>query len=499
MVNVRIAKVKYTENTIMTRKSHLNPAWFEAPNGKTLCEYLTEKTKEIKIEKSEEKINAILVPHAGYAYSLDTALVGYSQLNQEDYDRVLVLAPSHRFPLFEKVAIEPVEIIETPCGQVSFDKDFADALKRIPEINEEPQASELEHSIHVQLPLIAHFLPSKPVAGIMFGKWNYSKSLEDFAHSVYKILNSFDGGIARTLIIVSSDFTHYGDRFNYTPFNSEIKENLDSLDHAVFHTFASQDIALFEKVLHKTKATVCGAVAMKFLLALLPEKSKIKELAYTTSGEMMNDFSNSVSYLTASISADWKKGFSIRLPEDTKKSNFTSEERQMILDLARVSVDYAVKNHKVAQINYDTIPPKFMEKGAVFVTLQKNGQLRGCIGDILPQKPLVDSIITRAYSAALEDSRFQKVTVEELSQLDIEVSVLTPPIPVSGYDKIQIGTHGIILQKGKNSAVFLPQVPVEQGWTLEETLSHLSQKAGLKSDDWKEDCIFYVFAAEVLG
>ncbi len=498
MAHVHNVEQKFTENLHMKAiKSHLNEAWFNAPDGGELKEYFSKKVSQLPSEK-DSTINAIIVPHAGYAYSLDTAISAYTKLDKSAYDRALILSPSHRYPFFEKVGIEPSKSIETSVGTISFDEDFNKALRIVHQIEQVEEASNAEHSLHIQLPLIRYFLGDIPVAGLMFGKWNYGKSLEDFAHDVYKILNAFDGGIARTLIIVSTDFTHYGKNYGYVPFDEDIREGLNSLDHTIFHAFASQDASLFEMVMHKTKATVCGAVPLKFLQTLIPDKATIKEIAYTTSGELMNDFTNSVSYLSATISVDWKKGFPVRLAERKEESRFTAEERQMIVDIAHAAVDFSVNHKAKPQINYDTVPPKFMEQGAVFVTLEKHGNLRGCIGDIVPQRPLVDSILMRSYSAALEDPRFPPVTPEELPLIDIEVSVLSPPVPVLSYNDIIIGKHGVILQKKMNSAVFLPQVPVEQGWTLEDTLNHLAVKAGLQKDDWKSECKFFVFVAEVL-
>ncbi len=513
MVHAQIVGKKFTEYTTMPNntvyKSHLADGWFQSPTGEDLANYITNKTKEFQqdtlnsenLKNVNKKIGAILAPHAGYAYSLDTAIKAYMHLNKDNYDRVLLLSPSHRYPLFEKCAIEPISRIETACGDISFDKDFAESLKELNlHIIEEPQASMQEHSIHIQLPLIRHFLGDIPVAALMVGQFNYDKELESFASELYETLNSLSGGIERTLIIISTDFTHFGQNFNYYPFayDEQTQENLNSLDHTVYHAFASQDIALFEKVMHKTKATVCGANAMKLLMTLLPDNCTFEEIFYTTSGELLKDFSSSVSYLSALVYIDWSKGFKTRLENDNSGSRFTREERRMIVDIAKKSLYYSVEHGKAPQVDYETIPPKLKEDGAVFVTLEKHGNLRGCIGDIVPTRPLVDSIIQRAFSAALEDYRFEKVTLDELSQIDLEVSVLSPPMPIPSYNDIIIGKHGVILQKSKNSAVFLPQVAPEQGWNLEEMLSHLAMKAGLEANAWKEDCIYYVFTAEIM-
>ncbi len=488
-------------------KSHLADAWFQSPDNQDLAAYITRKTNEFQanIIKADipkhKKLSALLVPHAGYAYSLDTAIKAYMHIDKKNYDRVLILSPSHRFPLFEKCALEPASCIETSCGNIFFDKEFSDKLQTLsPYIINEPQASMQEHSIHIQLPLIRHFLGELPLAALMVGQFNYTKSLENFASMLYTLLDSYPQGIERTLIIISTDFTHYGQNFNFYPFpyDNETKENLNSLDHTVYHAFASQDIALFEKVLQKTKATVCGSNAMKLLLTLIPDNASFEEVAYTTSGELMNDFSSSVSYLSALVYVDWTQGFCPRLPENTSESRFTTEERQMIIDVAKKSLYFSVEHGHAPKIDYDSVPPKFKEDGAVFVTLEKHGRLRGCIGDIIPTRTLIDSIVQRAYSAALEDPRFEKVTMQELHEIDLEVSVLSPPMLIPSYKDIIIGKHGVILQKGRNSAVFLPQVAPEQGWNVEEMLQHLSLKAGLLEDDWKENCIFYVFTAEIL-
>ncbi len=512
MGNAHNVKANYTEFIMSTncdemkketKASHLNPTWFDAPDGSDLEKYINNKVKTFTKAKPIGKISALVVPHAGYAYSLDTALEAYALLKKEDYDRVLVLSPCHRYPFFEKVGIEPVGRLKTPTGEISFDKDFSEKLKMLEEVVEIEEASKAEHSIHVQMPLIRHFLGDIPVAGLMFGKWKYGKSMEDFAKNLYKILDTYDGGIGRTLFIVSTDFTHYGANFGYLPFVEDIKSNIEQLDQNVYQAFAAHEIELFEKVMHKTKATVCGQVALKFLLTLMPNKIKAEQVAYTTSAENTGDYSHSVSYLSALVFAEWKKGFNARLPEisEEEKSRFTSEEKQMMLDIAKACVQYSVQYDQVAQVDYDTVPEKFKEDCAVFVTLEKNGQLRGCIGDIVPQRPLIDSIIQRAYSAALEDRRFEKVRVDELPYIDVEISVLSPLMPIISYKDIIIGKHGVILQKEKNSAVFLPHVATEQGWNKEEMLMHLAQKAGLNPHEIKENwdqCTFYVFTAELI-
>jgi AmmeMemoRadiSam system protein A len=136
---------------------------------------------------------------------------------------------------------------------------------------------------------------------------------------------------------------------------------------------------------------------------------------------------------------------------------------------------------------------------AAFVTLKENGQLRGCVGDIFPQRPLYKSVITNAIYAGFGDRRFPQLRKEEYDRLKVEISALTPPTPVASWRDIRIGIDGMVLNKDGHSAVFLPQVAPEQGWDLETTLRYLSEKAGLPADAWKEGASFLVFQAEVFG
>ncbi len=178
--------------------------------------------------------------------------------------------------------------------------------------------------------------------------------------------------------------------------------------------------------------------------------------------------------------------------------NLSKEEKERLLFIARETLNSYLKDGNIPDFKEEN--SKFLEKSGVFVTLHtKEGHLRGCIGYILPIKPLYEAIIENAISAAVSDYRFPQVGWNELSSLKIELSVLTPPKGVGTYTNIIIGKHGVILSKEGKSAVFLPQVAPEQGWTLEETLTHLSQKAGLPQDAWKKGCQFEVFKAEVFG
>ena len=139
------------------------------------------------------------------------------------------------------------------------------------------------------------------------------------------------------------------------------------------------------------------------------------------------------------------------------------------------------------------------EKRGAFVTLKVNDQLRGCIGYLLPRKPLWETISDVAISAATQDFRFKSITLEELPDTKIEISVLSLPKPIKDVKEIEVGKHGIIISKGPCKGLLLPQVPLEWNWDLETYLSHGCLKAGLDEDEWKKGVNIKVFSAQVFS
>lgn len=178
-------------------------------------------------------------------------------------------------------------------------------------------------------------------------------------------------------------------------------------------------------------------------------------------------------------------------------ADLTGLEKKALLVLARETI----KKYLASGERADPLPasPVFSEKRGVFVTLHRAGELRGCIGYPLPLKPLGEAVAEMAIAAATEDPRFPAVTGAELGKLDIEISVLTVPQKVAGPDQVQVGRDGIIISKGLRRGLLLPQVPVEQGWDLEQYVSYGCRKAGLAPDEWKRGVQIEVFQAIVFG
>ncbi|MEJ2701233.1 MAG: AmmeMemoRadiSam system protein A [Sedimentisphaerales bacterium] len=206
-----------------------------------------------------------------------------------------------------------------------------------------------------------------------------------------------------------------------------------------------------------------------------------------------------MSYLSVAFSGTWA-GTSEAAPQ-ADNTTLTQQDKKELLALARKTMVYALKNRHVPEASDLGITPSAAMSAprAAFVTLKENSQLRGCIGDIFPQRPLYKSVIINAINACVNDRRFRPVSLDECKDITIEISALTAPTPVDLASDIRIGIDGIVLKKDGRTAVFLPQVAPEQGWNLDETLMELSLKAGLPPKAWKEGASFLVFQADVFG
>ncbi len=438
--------------------------------------------------KPLDNVIALIEPHAGYRYSGQVAAEGLKTLNRQ-YKRVIVIGPSHRAPMEQMLSVPMVTHYETPLGRVPLDVDFIKKLLKFGLFRNLPYAHKYEHSVQIQVPLLQYRLKDFKLVPIVAGDC----SLETVRQAGRILAGLIDD---ETLVIASSDFVHYGPRYNNVPFKQDIPQQLRKLDMGAYELIADRDVEGFLKYTTGTAASVCGRVPIAILLSMLGD-CQVHLVKYATSGELTGDYTNSVSYLSVAFTGRWKKTG----PAEPQQSRLSEEDKQRLLALARKTIAYALKNHRLpeAQQLGVEITAAMRVPRAAFVTLKKDHRLRGCIGDIFPQRPLYRSVMRNAINAAFGDRRFPPLQEDELDAITIEISALTSPEPVDSPEQIRLGTDGIVLRKNGHSAVYLPQVAPEQGWDLEQTLSHLSQKAGLDTAAWKSGASFLVFQAEVFG
>jgi AmmeMemoRadiSam system protein A len=165
--------------------------------------------------------------------------------------------------------------------------------------------------------------------------------------------------------------------------------------------------------------------------------------------------------------------------------------------LARQAIEHYLKSGTILKPKIEG--KQLKEKRGAFVTLKVNDQLRGCIGYPLPYRPLWETIIDVAISAATQDFRFEPITLEELPGTKIEISVLSLPKSIKDVKEIEVGKHGIVISKGPCKGLLLPQVPLEWNWDLETYLCHGCLKAGLDEDEWKRGVNIEIFTAQVFS
>lgn len=441
-------------------------------------------------DRGSDDVVALLLPHAGYAYSGAVAAAGLNQVKGRKFKRVIVLGPTHRVAMKNTLSVPPHATYSTPLGETPLDIEVIRELRGSPMFTVNAQAHELEHSVQIELPLLQYALGEFELVPIVVGQLD----AEGAAKAAAAILKIVD---ADTLVVVSSDFTHYGANYGYLPFQGgDVAGKIKDLDMGALAEIKKLNAKGFLAYVEKTGATICGRSGIAVLLSMLPENSRVEMMDYDTSGRMLGDSSNSVSYLSAAFSGEWPGKTK---PAVAKKDILSADDKKRLLELAEKSLIYCLKNRRPATpeaLGIEISPAMKKEMGA-FVTLHKNGRLRGCIGEIIPTRPLYEAVMDQAVNAGLRDPRFPAVSMDEIGDIEFEISALTPPEPVESYRDIIIGEHGMVLRKAGRSAVFLPQVAPEQGWGLAETLSHLAMKGGLPPDAWRDGAEFTVFEAIV--
>jgi hypothetical protein len=468
--------------------------WYPA-DPQELGEYVDKLLDAVKPEQPEMSIRALIVPHAGYPFSGSTAAKVFARVQGREYKRVILLAPSHHSG-FRGLSIADVEAYQTPLGDVSLDTPAVAELRKSGLVVSDPTAHIREHSIEIELPFLQRTLkPGWQLVPILVGQMER----EDYRKAADLLRPLAD---ADTLILVSSDFTHFGPRFGYIPFpvNAETPQKIQSLDDGAIEQIIKRDATGFLDYQERTGITICGYRPLALLLTLLPPDARIRQIAYATSGELTGDWGNSVSYVGMLVTSPTPISGD-RLDEKEAGAEIDKADLLALHRLAVLGVQMAVlgpSDARSADIRkiVEGLPERLEEPSGAFVTLKEDGQLRGCIGYILPRKPLYEAVLENGFNAARKDPRFMPVRTDELGNLEVEVSVLSKPRPIDSYDQFRVGEQGVILSKDGHQAVFLPEVASEQGWTREDTLSHLAQKAGLPPDAWRDGASFEVFTSD---
>lgn len=283
-----------------TLRSRLGGSWYAADPTKLRAEidgYLEAAAPEQALENA----CALLLPHAGYLYSGAVAAFGVAAVKGRAFDRVVVLGPSHRVPMPNLVSAPRAAAFETVLGTIPLDQDVIARLLESPFFQAVPAAESGEHSVEIELPLLqAALTPGFRLVPLTVGQLD-ERAIRGAAAALAKELDP------HTLLVVSSDFTHYGADFGYVPFLDDLEANLRRLDLGAFEEIQKKDLKGFRRYVQDTGATICGRDAISLLLALLPKDAAVHLLKYDTSGRMTGDWRHTVSYVSAAVTGTWEQ------------------------------------------------------------------------------------------------------------------------------------------------------------------------------------------------
>ena len=436
------------------------------------------------------RIRALIAPHAGYIYSGAIAGQGFSQI-PADIERVIIMAPSHRVRMRGGGSIPKVDAYRNVLGDVPLAPEAAQLRKKHRFFTALPEAHAQEHSLEVMLPFLQRRLRSFSLIPIVLGQEFDAAAM---AAALAPLVDD-----PTTLVVASSDLSHY-----------KAYEEAQRLDRECCETILAMDVAGLDK------RELCGKGPVKVLLGLAKLKGwKPTLIDCRNSGDSAGDKRGgvvgyaSIAFTAAAVAAAEETAkpaavVDVDAPEDTAADTaagaeagaddagelLSDGEQILLLDLARRSITAALDHEELPQLPLysDTLTQKL----GCFVTLHKDGQLRGCIGNIFPVHPLAQGVQRNALSAAFRDSRFPKVQAAEMHEIDLEISVLTQPREIAYKDagdllrQLQPGVHGVVISQGATKrSTYLPQV-WSQIAKKEDFLSYLCRKGGMQTDAWRD-------------
>jgi hypothetical protein len=419
------------------------------------------------------------VPHAGYAFSGQVAAAGFRQLENGLYDVAVILASDHQAPLSAPISVWVEGAFETPLGVVPVDAELARALVEAdPLVIDDPAAHAGEHPIEIELPFLQRVCPTCAIVPVLMGDAS-DETVEALAGALLDVLPG-----RRAVVVASSDLSHYPTYEDALTSDAAVLGAIETFDPDLVRQTIAEQMA---RGVPGLETCACGEgpilVTMRVARGLGANMAGI--LSYANSGSAEEgDREQVVGYGAVTF---WRYD----PPE------LSEEQREELLALARATLEAHLEDHPIPA--YEADDPALTRLSAVFVTLKKDGELRGCIGHLRPDLPLHHAVKYSAVAAATEDPRFPPVTAEEMDAITIEVSILSPFRRLVDVARIEVGVHGLLLLKERQQGLLLPQVPVEQGWDRDEFLENLCAKAGLPGDCWQEDATIFSFTAVVFG
>ncbi len=456
---------------------------FYPADKETLTNDLDHLFENCKKSPANGNVVAIIAPHAGYIYSGTVAASAYSSLSSIPvYKNIFIIGSSH-IMLFDGASVYNTGDFITPLGRVVVNRELADKLISDNKIFNFPTTAHLqEHSLEVQLPFIQYYFKNQPkIVPIIIGT-NNEKTVKKIAEALRPWFTP------ENLFIISSDFSHYPSYKDAVETDKLTALSIESGNPATFLNTLKKNSA---KQIQGLATSMCGWTAGLVLLYLAEgnDQLEIKQIDYCNSGD--SSFGNKEEVVGYNAIAVIQKPVKGNDTKSEKEFTLTEEEKMQLFTIARGSIRSALLNTKFYVPDEKNISENLKKQLGAFVTLKINGSLRGCIGRFISTDPLYKVVQASALSSAFDDSRFSPLTKKEFEKTDIEITVIGPLKKINNLNEIVLGKHGIYIKKDFRSGTMLPQVAIENGWTVEEFLGYTSRdKAGLGWDGWKNADLF---------
>jgi AmmeMemoRadiSam system protein B/AmmeMemoRadiSam system protein A len=437
--------------------------------------------------KAKNKPLAIIVPHAGFVYSGEVAASAYNQIDPDHkLERIFILGSSH-ITTFPGASVFCSGNYETPLGIVKVDLELAKQLVTENNLLKcYPEAHLHEHSLEVQLPFLQYHLQTDfKIVPVIIGS-STAETAKQLAVIFKPYLNE------KNLFVISSDFSHY------PHYKDACVADLATAE-AIKTNKPEKLIAALEsnekKNISGLVTSLCGwssVLTLLYMTEQMPDMT-VNLIQYKNSGDSLyGDKDRVVGYCALSFSQ-------VKANNMPNGILISSEDKKYLLNLAHKTIAEYILKGTTPEIDPTNLNDTLETPFGAFVTLYKNHILRGCIGRLDETQPLWKMVQTMAIAAATHDHRFSAVTSNELSQLKIEISLLTPLKRIKSADEFILGKHGIYMKKGDSRGTFLPQVATKTCWSKEELFGHCAQdKAGIGWKGWKT-AELYTYEALVFG
>ncbi len=433
-----------------------------------------------QVERADSPVpKAIIAPHAGYIYSGPVAASAYARVMpaRDVIKRVVLLGPCHRVAV-RGLAVSGADAFATPLGDVPLDRQAIEGILTLPQVEVFDATHEEEHSLEVHLPFLQVILEAFSIVPLVVG--------EADAAQVAEVLERLWGG-PETLIVISTDLSHYQDY-----------ESARRRDRATCGAIEALDGSRIGR------EDACGRIPMSGLLALAKHRGmEVTTVDLRNSGDTAGPRDRVVGY------GAWV--FDEAATGTAEEDGFAQSTRALLkahgatlLGIAAASIEHGLAHGAPLKIDPAAHAPELRENGACFITLYRDGKLRGCIGSTLAHRALAVDAAGNGYAAAFRDPRFKGLKVAEVAGLELSVSVLSRPFAMTIADEADLlaqlrpGIDGLIIQdKGKRS-LFLPSV--WEGLPRPDAfLHHLKLKAGFAADHWSETFQASRFVAEEMA